>query len=324
MSSRYCPSSLFLLLVSVALASAPQSALTQDPGSPPPQVRGTPPGGLSQPGAPGPGLPGLEPKLQITPVAPKRPADPSPILDPKRPGSGPTLPCPTDGHPRKVAVSLTPSQVRSGTPVKVRVSVECPLKETQRIDFSASSPGTTDRAAGETLAAFVNQIPRTLLQAGTSSVETSFTPRGLANSVNLNLTAATERPRVVSTPATVSITGDGGTSAPPAAPTTPPAAGCSPTVTLDAVQAAVAGGANVTVNLTLSCSPPGGAIVQIITQPAALLPGPPGGTVTIPAGQTRAQITLQAARQGSGTVTLRAVMSQPAGGASPTDTVSVN
>lgn len=313
---------LCLLVFAISLGCLPQAGLAQDPGSPAGSPR-TPAPGIAQPGKPQPGLPSPGSTGGLAPVTPKKPFDPSPIINPKLPGAGgPALPCGSDSTPRKVFLSATPSQVRSGTPVKLRTSVECPVKTNQQIDFTAVAPGVTDRSAGETFVAFLNQIPTTTLPAGSLFVETTFTPRGLTTSVNLNLTAATQKPRVVSGPTAVSITGDGVAAAPTVRPTVP-AAGCVPTVTLNALETAVISGANVTVQLTLSCAPAGGAVVQVITQPDNLLPGPPGGTIAIPAGQTRAQLTLQAARQGSGTVTLRAVMSQPPGGISPTDTVRV-
>ncbi len=323
MQSNRCAPSLRVLVFAAALGGLPLTGPAQEPGSPAGSVR-TPAPGIVQPGKPQPGLSSPGSTGGLTPATPRRPFDPSPIVNPKFPGAGgPTLPCSADGNPRKVFVRATPSQVRPGSPVTLRVSVECPPKTSQRIDFTGSAPGVTDRSAGETMAAFLNQIPGTTLPAGALFVETTFTPRSLSASVNLNLTAATQQPRVVSAPTTVSITGDGVAAAPTVRPTAP-AAGCVPRVTLNALQTGVIGGANVTVDLTLSCSPAGGALVQIITQPGNLLPGPPGGTVTIPAGQTRTQLTLQAARQGSGNVTLRAVMSQPPGGISETDTVSVS
>lgn len=321
-SNRYA-SGLRVFVFAAALGGLPVTGLAQDPGSPAGSLR-TPASGVAQPGKPQPGFPSPGSTGALAPAAPRKPLDPSPIVNPKLPGAGgPTLPCGSDGNPRKVFVRATPSQVRSGSPVTLRVSVECPVKTDQRIDFNFNAPGVTDRSAGETMVAFVNQIPRTTLSAGSLFVETTFTPRGLTTSVNFNLTAATQQPSVASGPTTVSITGDGVAVAPTVRPTAP-AAGCVPRVTLNALQTGVIGGANVTVDLTLSCAPAGGAVVQVITQPGSLLPGPPGGTVTIPAGQTRFQLTLQAARQGSGNVTLRAVMSQPAGGISETDTVSVS
>lgn len=299
-------------------------APAQNP-APPPGSPGTsnPAPGQPQPGQPQPGLPpgGLQPG------GVKKPLDSPPLLTPRQPGAGPGglgIPCPTDSsNPRKVSVRVTPSAVRSGTPVTIRATVECPFRSALPVSFSGSAPGVTDRGAGDTMVAFLNQIPRSkTIAAGALFVEATFTPQGLANTVSFNLTASTDNPRIVSAPFVVAITGNGVAAAPTAVPTNPPA-GCVPGVTLNVVQSAVIGGANVTLDLTLSCAPPGGTTVQIITQPNTLLPGPPGGTVNIPAGQTRAQSTLQAARTGNGTVTVRALVSQPAGGPGSNDSVII-
>jgi hypothetical protein len=276
-----------------------------------------------RPELPQPRLAAPPPRPDIAPSVPQRPLDPSTIGTPRLPGATPqTLPCGIGGSPRSIQVTLTPVQVRSGTPVTIGVTLECPLKTGGWLDFTAAT-SNTDRGAQETMISFLNQIPDSWIQPDTTSTEIRFTPHGLTHTVDMEVKGFVADLSARSAPLALSIAGDG-TVAPPASPPPLTTVGCTPTATLDAVEAAVINGATVTVNLGLSCSPPGGAVMQIITQPSSLLPGPPGGTVFFPDGHQHVQIQLQAAREGSGRVSLFAVMSQPAGGVSAPDVVLVN
>jgi len=175
------------------------------------------------------------------------------------------------------------------------------------------------------MVAFLNQIPRSNISAGSTTATVRLTPRGLANSVSLMLSARTLQPLTLTSNAVaVRIEGDGIAAASPGSNPAVAGPGCQPTLSLNMIPTAVIGGANVPVDLRMSCALTQEAVVQIITSNATLLPGPPANLVRIPAGQTALQFQLNAGRTGSGTVTLRALLSNPAfGGMTPADSLSV-
>lgn len=265
--------------------------------------------------------PGITTPLQ--PTIPNRPLDANP-LNPMEPSFGnPTgLKNKCFGSPVRITLEVVPATVRSGTPVELRITTQCPTKETQSIEFSTAAPGSNTRSAGEAMVAFLNQIPRSNINAGSSTATVRFTPRGLTNSVSLTLTAQTLKPlTVTSNSFAVRIEGDGV----PVAPAISPAAECRPTLSLNMIPNAVIGGASVPVDLRLTCALTQDATVQIISSNETLLPGPPANLVRIPAGQTAMQFQLIAGRTGPGTVTLRALLSHPAiGGMTPADSLSIS
>ncbi len=292
----------------------------------PPLPTPLPGGSLASPNQPG--KPGQAPPVQ-QPQLPTRPFDAKP-LQPIGPqvGGNPNLKvaCPPDGDPLKLTLEVTPKPLRSGMPVELRLSTQCPVKNQQLVEFTGFAPGVTDRAAGDTLVAFLNQIPRTYWQPGSSAHVVSVTPRGLAASFSFNLKGRLSQPRVIfSNEVAVPIQGNGSsTDAPqPASAAAPTSPRCDPSITLNAIPTAVIGGANVPVDISFSCALTVESVVQIISSNEALLPRPPGGTVRMPANTQRMQFSMQAARAGSGTVTLRAVLSQPAGRMSEPDSVIV-
>ncbi len=266
--------------------------------------------------------PGITAPLQ--PTLPNRPLDANP-LKPIAPNFGnPTgLANNCLGSPVRITLEVVPATVRSGTPVELRVTTQCPSKETQAIEFNAIAPGSNTRGAGETMVAFLNQIPRSNITAGSSTATVRLTPRGLTNSVSMTLSATTQKPLAVTSNAfAVRIEGDG---VPVAAPASRPVAECRPTLSLNMIPNAVIGGGSVPVDLRLTCALTQDATVQIISSNETLLPGPPANLVRIPAGQIAMQFQLIAGRTGSGTVTLRGLLSHPAiGGMTPADSISIN
>jgi hypothetical protein len=173
---------------------------------------------------------------------------------------------------------------------------------------------------------FLNQIPRSFWQPDATSLVIRFTPRGLAANSLTNLSSYTQYPRRVASnvlPLRIEGSGSSAGAPPPASAPAPTAPRCDPAVTLNAIPTAVIGGANVPVDITFSCALAGESVVQIISSNENLLPRPPGGTVRMPANATRMQFNLQATRTGNGSVTLRAVLSQPAGRMSEPDSVII-
>jgi hypothetical protein len=257
---------------------------------------------------------------------PNRPLDSNP-LKPLEPSLGnPTgLKNKCLGSPVQITLNVVPVTIRSGTPVELRITTQCPSKETQAIEFDAVAPGNNSRGAGETMVTFLNQIPRSNISAGSSTATVRLTPRGLTNSVSLTLSAKTLKPLTITSNAVaVRIEGDGIAATAPGSGSGAVNPVCQPTLSLNMIPTAVIGGATVPVDLRLSCALTQEATVQIITSNANLLPGPPANLVRIPAGQTAVQFQLTAGRTGSGTVSLRALLSNPAmGGVTPVDSLAV-
>lgn len=288
--------------------------------------------------------PGMLQSVKPTPISPggaiqlpNRPLDakPLPSVTPFSP-SLPTLKagCSPGGDPVKATLTIVPQVVRSGMPVEMHVRTVCPVGFGARQEFTGQSTGTTDRAGGDTMMAFLRQIPANFWPGGTTELVIRFTPTGLGSSVPVTVFTTTvvetlpdhRQVRIKAPAANVRIEGDGAPAAPPPAREPPPPPlppRCDPTISLNAVPTAVIGGSLVPVDITLSCALPTEAVVQIISSNVNLLPNPPGGTVRMPANTTRFQVQLQAQRVGTGSVTLRAVLSQPAGRMSETDTVLI-
>lgn len=318
----------FLAAAGSASAQPTPPLITGGTGTPPlpTPLPGGSLAGPIQPGKPGQATPLQQPQQ---PQLPTRPLDAKPLQAIGPQGAGnPNLKvtCPPDGDPLKLTLEVAPKPLRSGMPVELRLSTQCPVKNQQLVEFTGFAPGVTDRAAGDTLVAFINQIPRTYWQPGSSSHVVSVTPRGLAASFSLNLKGRLSQPRLLfSNEVAVPIQGNGSSTGAPqpasaAAPTVPR---CDPSITLQAAPTAVIGGANVTVDVSFSCALTVESVVQIISSNEALLPRPPGGTVRMPANTQRLQFIVQATRTGSGTVRLRAALSQPAGRMSEPDSVIV-
>ncbi len=268
-------------------------------------------------------------KPVLAPPLPNRPLDAKPLqpIAPQTPTNANLItPCPSDGDPLRLTLQVAPATLKSGTPVELRLFTVCPVKNSQLVEFTAFAPGVTDRAAGDTMAALLNQIPRTFWQPGSSAHVVRYTPRGLAASFSLNLKGRLSQPRTLfSNEFAVRVEGNGGSASvpPPSNTATSAAPGCDPTITLNAIPTAVIGVANVQVDISYSCPLPVESVVQIISSNETLLPRPPGGTVRMPAHTQRMQLNLQATRAGTGTVTLRAALSQPAGRMSEPDSVIV-
>jgi len=296
------------LLAGVALAGLAQA---QQPVLPSPTALPSPKPGITSP---------------LQPTLPNRPLDGNP-LNPIQPNFGnPTgLKNNCLGGPVRITLEVVPTTVRTGTPVELRVTTQCPPKETQAIEFNANAPGNNPRGAGETMVAFLSQIPRSNLTAGSTATTVRFTPSGLANPVTMVLTATTRKPTTVtSNTVSLRIEGDGIAATTPGNPVTVGPV-CQPTLSLNMIPTAVIGGANVPVDLRMSCALTQEAAVQIISSNATLLPGPPANMVRIPAGQTALQFQLNAGRTGSGRVTLRAMLTNhPSAPISPADTLSVD
>ncbi len=130
------------------------------------------------------------------------------------------------------------------------------------------------------MVAFLNQIPRSNLAAGSTFTTVRFTPRGLTNSVSLMLSASplTSGTTTSNSVAVRIVKRDG---IPVASASSPAVVGqvCRPTLSANMIVGAVIGGATVPVDLRLSCALPQDAQVQIIISNQALLPGPPSNLV---------------------------------------------
>lgn len=304
-----------IILGTTMLAAIPAAHAQELPAPSRPGVPATTPVNPVNPGSP---------TVTTRPIeAPRSPLAPAPI---QPPAPARPIACLPNAGPGPIAVSASPTSVCDGVPVTLTVSFQCPwptsLTGAYPVTFTASS-SSTDRDAGNTMIAFLNQLPRTQVRGGAPSVSASFTPRGLAASVTMQLRAQVETPRALTSPAiAVSITGSGQSA--PTTPTTPTADGCRPTLGLNALESGVTAGGRVRVDLTLSCALSGPAVVQILSsQPNLVLP-PPGGTVTIPAGRTTFRVELDSSRTENGASLLRAVLSQPAGNMTTGDEVRVN
>lgn len=305
-----------IVLATSCLAAIPAAQAQEQPGVPVPARPGTQP----LPGAPvTPGNPVIMPRPTLE--RPQTPLEPAPLKapEPVRP-----VPCLPNAGPGPASVSASPAVIRDGVPVTLTVTFQCAwpatLTSAYLVSFTGSSP-STDRAAGETMVAFLNQIPRTQVMGGASSVSARFTPRGLVAPVVFQLKAEVATPRRIGTPAvTVNLAG-GGQALPPPPP--PPNPGCRPVLTMNARETAVTAGALVHVDLTLSCTPSTPVQVQILSTRSDLVAPPPGGLVTIPAGRAALTAELTSSRTAFGTTTIRALLSNPAGNTTPGDDVIV-
>ena len=236
--------------------------------------------------------------------------------------------CPAELGPKKLTLEVTPTTISNGSPVEILITPQCPFKG--RVYLRSEVVQTAGNAGMSNGMSYVwlfqgqisNGSAPILENTGTTVIRFAQRP-GIREPFQLQLrmaTSATGYPSIDSNNVVLNFEGSSAQTA------TPPAtdAQCRPTLTLNVLPSAVIGGATVPVELRLSCALAQDASVQILSSNANLLPGPPANTVTIPAGQTSFQFQLTAARNGTGTVSLRALLSQPAiGGMTPPDTLTV-
>lgn len=227
-------------------------------------------------------------------------------------------------------LEVVPTTIRIGTPVEIRLTPRCPFKGRTVYSFDVLQTGGTPANVYSYLqgqiARFSDNPNKNAELSGTTVIRYTQQLNSYREAVQLTVSAhpvgVGRTEYGVSNSVVLNFEGVGATAPAAEAPTS--ATPCRPTLSLNALPSAVIGGALVAVDLGLSCALAEDATVQIITSNANLLPGPPPNTVLIPVGQTTKRFQLTASRTGSGPVTLRAVLAQPAfGGMTPPDSLTV-